>query len=217
MSDVKVLFCDLGNVVVRLKDRDFHARLLEACPGLRAGALRDYLEDPRGPRFRHEVGGMDAPRFHRALVRDLGLSWGFEEFLGHFNDYFTPNRPMVRTLSLLRGRVRLWALSNTNEAHILHLKNRYRLHELFEGLILSNELGTRKPEKEIYRQALKRAGVGAGQAAYVDDVGEFVGAARALGIESFQYRFNDAEFRRWLEGLGLKPGQIRGAKAYTGC
>jgi len=58
------------------------------------------------------------------------------------------------------------------------------LDELFDDVVDSSEVGLRKPDPAIYRLSLERLGVGAGEAAFVDDAPGNVAGAEAVGIAS---------------------------------
>ena len=57
---------------------------------------------------------------------------------------------------------------------------------LVDALVLSCEVGVAKPEAAIYRGALDRLGVAAGDALFIDDNAGFCAAASALGISAVQ-------------------------------
>ncbi|MET9328522.1 HAD family phosphatase [Tsukamurella sp. NPDC003166] len=59
---------------------------------------------------------------------------------------------------------------------------RDRLAELFSTVVISEEVGLRKPDAEIYRVALDRLGAAAARTAFVDDAQPNLDGARALGI-----------------------------------
>ena len=58
--------------------------------------------------------------------------------------------------------------------------------DMFDVVVISGEVGLRKPEPEIFERALARAGVGAREAAYVGDSPEFdVAPSSSLGMRAF--------------------------------
>jgi 2-haloacid dehalogenase len=59
-----------------------------------------------------------------------------------------------------------------------------------------------KPGPEIFGEAVRRAGVGAGECAFIDDMEENVRGAAAVGLRGILYRpETDLEFE--LKKLGL--------------
>ena len=78
----------------------------------------------------------------------------------------------------------------------------YAFLDLFRDVWVSGEHKVRKPDPESYRSALRRFGLSAVEAVFVDDSAANVAAAEALGIESF--RFRDAPtLRADLEKIDL--------------
>lgn len=212
----EALLLDLGNVCVRLRSGHFLGRLGAACsPPRGAEQLRELLRDPALGHPDYERGRLDGPGFHARLREGLGLRAGYAEWLGLWNDYFEPNRPMEALLARLRPRPRLWALSNTNPEHLGHLKLNYRLLDGFEGFSASHLVGAAKPEPAIFRHALGGLGLDPGRVLYLDDMPEYVQAGRELGLGVFHYTFNDAELKAVLRELGfqLAPPDGRSAMA----
>lgn len=65
------------------------------------------------------------------------------------------------------------------------------LSERFYGVVNTSEVGVSKPRKEIFRVALKCAGVVPEQALFIDDTLSHVKAASALGILSHRFVGHD--------------------------
>ncbi|MGL5366430.1 MAG: HAD-IA family hydrolase, partial [Plesiomonas shigelloides] len=53
-----------------------------------------------------------------------------------------------------------------------------------DRVYLSNEMGWRKPQPQIYQQVLADTGFTPAQSCFFDDNADNIAAARALGIES---------------------------------
>jgi putative hydrolase of the HAD superfamily len=58
---------------------------------------------------------------------------------------------------------------------------------LFDGIVISGEIGMRKPEARIFRHALGVVGLEAEQCVFIDDIDANVVAARALGIVGIRH------------------------------
>lgn len=109
--------------------------------------------------------------------------------------------PEVReVLAGLRPRFRLGVISNF-DGRLRPILGHLGLHEMFEPLIISSEVGADKPDPWIFQQALARAGVAPGEALHVGDdpVRDWKGAA-AAGMHSFQLD-RPANSLRDLQGL----------------
>lgn len=63
--------------------------------------------------------------------------------------------------------------------------DRLGLTEAFDEIILSFEVGLRKPDAAIYREALRRLDVEPERAVFVDDQQEYCDGAAAIGIQTY--------------------------------
>ena len=218
MSRIKALFFDIGNVLVKLRTEAFLDRMAAVCdPRWDRAAILEAIREPQGPHIEYEKGRMDGPAFHAHLVQRFGLSLDYQQWLGVWNNYFEPNRPMEALLARLQGQAPFYALSNTNAEHLAHLKRNYRLLDSFAGIIASNEVGARKPEAAIYEAALAMAGVQADEALYIDDLGRLIEASRGLGLNAFHYSFNDADLRKALLDYGFELPSLDGRSPNIFC
>jgi putative hydrolase of the HAD superfamily len=63
--------------------------------------------------------------------------------------------------------------------------DRLGIAEAFDDVVLSFEVGLRKPDPEIYREALRRLSAEPARTVFVDDQPEYCDGAAAVGIETF--------------------------------
>jgi epoxide hydrolase-like predicted phosphatase len=86
---------------------------------------------------------------------------------------------------------------------------RERFDELFDAVVISEEVGVRKPHPSIYRLAARRLGVEPDACVFVDDLLPNVEGARAVGMEGIVHR--SAEFTipklEALLGVDLTDGR----------
>jgi epoxide hydrolase-like predicted phosphatase len=66
--------------------------------------------------------------------------------------------------------------------------DRQLLAELFDGVVISAEVGLRKPAPEIYALGAQAVGLAPAQCIYVDDIGGNLKPARALGMTTVLHR-----------------------------
>jgi len=100
----------------------------------------------------------------------------------------------VRYLEELKKSYRIFLLSNTNEIHRIKFhedfkKNfGYSLYNLFEHNFYSHEMGLRKPNPQIFIQALLEAGLIAEETLFIDDMIENTEAAKSAGMKVLHIR-----------------------------
>lgn len=95
----------------------------------------------------------------------------------------------VRYLEKLKMSYRIFLLSNTNEIHRMKFHREfesdfgYSLYDLFERNFYSHEMGMRKPDPQIYLEALREAGLNPEETLFIDDMIENIEAAENLGMK----------------------------------
>ncbi|RKH01949.1 HAD family hydrolase [Corallococcus carmarthensis] len=196
---VKAVLLDLGNVLV------FHDNaLLFARLAARAGLEpREAARRLTGAGWTAANRGLlDAEGIRQDVCGALGVDLPMEEFAPLWSSHFTVHDAVLPRVEGLIGRVKLVLVSNTNALHVAYLKPLLPLLQRFDARVMSCEVGHVKPEPAIYRLALEKAGCAPEEAAFFDDLPEFVDAARALGLRG--HVFTDAPtFDSQLKSLGL--------------
>ena len=104
------------------------------------------------------------------------------EFLRTGVMLYDDSLPMLRELR--RRGLRTAVVSNCDHT-TRPVVDRLALPEETDAVFLSFEVGAAKPDRTIYRAALDRLGVKAGEAAFVDDQARYCDAAAELGMRTF--------------------------------
>lgn len=106
--------------------------------------------------------------------------------------YIRPFRGVKTMLRELRGVGRVYLLSNAQSCFTLNELKECGLYDLFDGIIISSDVGRKKPYGEIFDIAFDRFGITAGNSIYVgndmrDDIlGATSKGMRTLYIETAQ-------------------------------
>ena len=106
---------------------------------------------------------------------------------------------------LRKGGYKTAILSNAEAAaKKLSRQPRYRVFDL---IVLSCEVGTSKPEREIYEITARKLETPPERCVFIDDRPEFVDGAAAVGMKAILYR-DLAQLRRDLQKVGVSaPGE----------
>jgi glucose-1-phosphatase len=184
------LIFDLGNVVAFF---DY----LRACErfavhrGMTGAELRDILVDRGFPGLLTEFEtGRILPEPFANRVMDLsGIRLPYDEFVRAWEDIFWPNESVGRLIQTLKMRdYPLYLGSNTNLLHATHFRRQFaETLDLFDGLILSYEVGHMKPSREFFEASVRAAGLPASSCIFIDDIAENVEGARSAGLAAIQY------------------------------
>jgi 2-haloacid dehalogenase len=114
-----------------------------------------------------------------------------------------PIEGTVALLAQLAGTgLRLYALSNWSAETFPIARRQYPFLDLFDGIVISGEVGVIKPDPRIFEHLVARYPIEPGAAVFIDDNPGNVEAAGRLGFVALQ--FVDARsLRHDLEELGL--------------
>lgn len=97
---------------------------------------------------------------------------------------FKKNLEVLKLVEKLKkSGLKLGILSNTIDPHA-QVNRREGVFALFDEVVLSHEVGLRKPDPEMFKLILERLKVKPEEAVFVDDLVENVEAAKKLGIDS---------------------------------
>jgi putative hydrolase of the HAD superfamily len=194
-----VLF-DLGGVAVEVEsDRLVHqvAQLLgRSFEEVQRAVYHEELLLP------FELGRISARAYYEGLKKTLKLSWSYERFVKAWNDIFRENEDVTRIIQRLRPRHTLFALTNTNELHLRHIKASIPALSALHGWVASCDVGLRKPDPKIYFLALERAGARPSETVYIDDRPELVEAGRGVGLVAVRFE-NSRQLEQDLQAIGL--------------
>jgi putative hydrolase of the HAD superfamily len=151
-------------------------------------------EDGVHPLFALERGEISEAEFLARLERGLAATRGIDVSLHGFGarlmDALAPNHELFdHYRALRRDRGIRFALCTNNVREWEPLwRSKLPVDELFEVVVDSAFVGTRKPEPEIYAITLERLGLPAGACAFVDDLEHNVAAAREAGMHGIVFR-----------------------------
>jgi putative hydrolase of the HAD superfamily len=78
------------------------------------------------------------------------------------------------------------------------------MEELFDGVVISGDVGLHKPQPEIFELGAEKIGVPAGECVFVDDLRENCEGAEAVGMTAILHRGADQTLPRLEELLGVR-------------
>lgn len=95
-----------------------------------------------------------------------------------------------------------YALTDNVNEIVDHLKFQHDFWPIFDGAIVSSEVGCMKPHPEIFNHLLDQYRIEASETVFIDDMPHNVEGARSLGISGIQFE-NSAQCEGELKLLGL--------------
>jgi putative hydrolase of the HAD superfamily len=198
---VKGLLVDFGGVLTTNVFDSFRA-FCEA-EGLDPDTVRrSFREDPRAlaELRRLERGETGEDEF----AERFGPLVGVERTEGLVDRLFAgmaPDDAMIGAVRTARGAgVRTGLISNSWGAGRY---DRDSFPELFDGVVISGEVGLHKPEPEIFRLGAERVGLPPSECVFVDDLKENCAGAEGVGMTAILHRGADSTLPELERLLGV--------------
>jgi len=166
-------------------------------------------KDGVNPLFEMERGRMSERDFNARLERELeeilGRAVSLDGITHRVNEQLEPNEEMFAYFSdLSRRGVRLALCTNNVREWEPLWRAKLPIDDIFETIVDSAFVGTRKPDPEIYGIVLERLGLPAERCAFVDDLSINVSAAVELGFRGIVFK-DTAQAIAELDALVLGP------------
>jgi putative hydrolase of the HAD superfamily len=196
---IQAIVSDFGGVLTSSMPGAFER--LQAGTGVPSEAYGDAMahslaHDGVHPLFALERGEISEgdffARLERGLEATLGRPVSLDGYAARLMDHLEPNHELFDHFRALRAERRLrFALCTNNVREWEPLwRAKLPIDEVFDVVVDSAFVGTRKPEPEIYAITLERLGLPAEACIFLDDLEVNVEAARKAGMLGIVYRDN---------------------------
>jgi epoxide hydrolase-like predicted phosphatase len=183
---IRAVIFDFGGVIVRTEDASGR-RAWEKRLGLEPGEADRIVFDSETA-VQAALGQIDENAHWRWVGQRLGLSP--DETAAFRRDFFAGDEAdpeLIAFINSLRPRYKIALLTNCWPGRRQEVVD-YGMARLFDVHVLSCEVGSGKPDPDIYHETLRQLHVAPQEAVFVDDVLRNVEAARALGMHAIQFR-----------------------------
>jgi epoxide hydrolase-like predicted phosphatase len=193
---VAAIISDFGGVLTSSMQGSFEAfQQASGIPLAQLGTAMGAIGVRLGvnPLFELETGRLSEAAFLQALGEQLSEQLGRAVDMNGFGEqYFAglvPNERMIGYMRELRGRGYRMAICTNN---VREWEQRWRamlpVEEIFDLVVDSAFVGTRKPEPRIYELTLERLGIDAGSAVLIDDIELNCTGARQVGLRAVWFQ-----------------------------
>lgn len=201
---IRLILCDLGNVLINFDHRIAVRRILPFTDKNFNEVYQLFFDSKLTKDY--EEGRISSQAFFRRLRRKLRLrSLSYRKFCAIWNEIFYANQAMRKVLVELKKKYRLHLISNINELHYRYCLRKFPAHlKVFDRIFLSYKVGHRKPHVKIYRKAIEKLGISPGEVLYTDDRADLIREARAIGFKTVLFK-NAEDFKNRLIKLGILP------------
>ena len=108
-------------------------------------------------------------------------------WLGMLGQEVSGTADLLRALHK-QGKYKLYALTNWSAETFPFARERFHfLNDVFEGIVVSGEIGMVKPNSDIFEHTLKRFNLVPGEVVFIDDSLANAQAARATGMHGIHF------------------------------
>jgi putative hydrolase of the HAD superfamily len=201
---IKNVVFDIGNVFVHWSPPEVIRRCFGHAPDTAENRERTaLLRSPLWLRLnRGELTGAEAELAYQAehgLTRQQAA-----DLLFHVKDH----QELVDGTEAIARRLqaagyRLFALTDNVREIVTHLKTRFQFWELFDGAVVSAEIGMLKPHDGIFHHLVDSFGLAPSETVFFDDVQANVDGARRIGLQARLFT-TSGRCEQDLRALGLR-------------
>lgn len=206
VTQIKNVVFDIGNVIVRWSP----VEIMKLTFGDGEVSDSDNLENRFKSIFQSETwmqlnkGFISVDEAKAQYQQSIGLTKQQTDSLFYY---------VTQTQILLYGSVELlkrtkaagynvYALTDNVHEIVSHLKSNYDFWDLFDGAIVSAEVGLLKPQAEIYQTLLEQFDLQAEETVFLDDMPHNVKGAQVVGMKAIQFK-NAIQCEADLKALGV--------------
>lgn len=190
-SNIKAIIFDFGGVLINI---DYNATIrafqnlgIEDFDEMYSQAAQSNLFDEI------ETGKISAQRFINGVLDYLPSGTSPNKVVEAWNAMIL-DVPASRIELLKRLKTegyKIFLLSNTNEIHIDLAYREWdkvsdqRPQEIFDHVYLSNEIGMRKPDAEIFEFVCEKQGLTPSETLFIDDSIQHIHGAKKIGLQTY--------------------------------
>ena len=192
MHTIKNIIFDLGGVLLNIDTAKTNAAFERL--GVK-DFKNNYTLNKADALFDHlETGAITEAAFYDGIRTISGLPLQDKDISAAWNALLLDFRKeSLQCLEQLAGKYQLYLLSNTNSIHhrafhqsFTEETGRSNFDDYFTKAYYSQDIGLRKPGKEIYNFVLKDAGIAAAETLFIDDLLKNIEGAALAGLQTHQ-------------------------------
>jgi len=188
-SNIKNILFDLGGVILDINVQATLKQFYEL------GFPAELMQFPNSMTtdlyFKYETGKLNTEQFRNQIRKAAGVEMTDRAFDDAWNAMLV-RIPEERTSLLLSlsKRYKLYMLSNTSALHVKVFEKMYldsageSMHQVFDKIYYSHEIGWHKPDREAWEYVIKDAGIKAEETLFLDDNIHNIKASQELGFQA---------------------------------
>jgi len=186
---IKGIIWDFSGVLLKPRVPDPHAFIAGEL-GVDPRKFAKYL-DGEGNRML-DLGEESEVDFYQRIIREQKLKEkdAMRIFNHYFFDLFELNQELLDYIRLSRARYKMGLCSNFSSLLRSLMTNKWKIIDLFDVSVISNEVKLLKPDAAIYLLTLEEMALKPDEVIFVDDSEKNINGAKALGIRGILFSEN---------------------------
>ncbi len=188
MAAIDAVVFDLGEVLVDWDPRHLYRKMFDDDRAI--DVMLDELALVPWHREHHDTGARPMRESAAELAGEHAeYAYAVLAWADRHNEMISGDiAGTVELLGRLRGRYRLYALSNFAPEPVPYLYEVFPWMSWFDGVVISGHEGATKPSPELFAVLTDRYAIDPACAVFIDDLEHNVDAARALGFHTVHFR-----------------------------
>lgn len=196
---IKVIIFDWGNVIEHYDNKKFVKKMsayFDVDPVL-------FKKVELKNRLQHDLGKLTTQEFVRNVSRSIKKKISVTQYYNLLRVFRIRrlNREMISVIRKLKKRYKIFLLSN-NSKPIRDVLLGYKLESLFDKILFSFEVKTKKPRLKFFKLLLRKTPFSFVDCIFVDDRKDTCGVAESLGMKAILFKDN-RDFKKRIRALSL--------------
>jgi HAD superfamily hydrolase (TIGR01509 family) len=142
--------------------------------------------------IKHDLAEISEQQFLEACGELVGIAIPYPEYRFSYREE-NLNSEIINIIKKLKIKYKIALLSNNNKEYCEEYLFKLGLSELFDVMVLSYQVGHRKPSPEVYQILISRLGVFPGDILFLDDDPTKLPAATAEGLQTLVYKKGETD------------------------
>ena len=190
LDNLSTIIFDLGGVLIDL-DTNRSIESFSALSGLSAEEVyAKFIDDQWSYAF--EKGEIDTATFRDEVRKSLKIDISDNQIDDSWNAMLL-DIPLARLnlIDSLRDKYQVFVLSNTNAIHVETFNKKVAaatngalIHDYFDKIYYSHELGMRKPDAEIFSHVIDTNNLKPAETLFIDDMEINIAGAQSVGLRT---------------------------------
>lgn len=205
-QEIEGIIFDLGGVVIDEFEFGFYDDAANKF-GVSPSEVEKVADEEWAPLERGEETNI---QFWQKVARRLGLDRVAGErlasmWLEHYRQNANIKKGVLGLIKKLHGKYASGVISNSQREHSI-INRKRGLFKSFDVVLLSDEVGMRKPQKEIFELASEKMKIPFQNLLFIDNDMRWVDVAEKYGLKAILFESTE-QLKKEFEKLGIRVGQ----------